>query len=102
MKNLFWFVVLIGAGYWAYRTFVSDVDGDGLLRLDRYEDKTVDVWFYFPDGREYMIGTVRGAFACGSLARSYAADKGGGRTDYDWSYVCCTVEDDSSCKHKIR
>ena len=102
MKNLLTLIVLLGIGYWVYQTFISDTDSDGLLKLDRYEEKTVDIWLYFPDGREYMIGTVEGASACGARAWSYAAEKGGGRTDYDWSYVCCTVEDGSRCKHKIR
>ena len=102
MKEFIQLVLIIIAGYWLYNTFISDTDSDGLLKLDAYESRTVDVWFYFPDGSEYMIGTVKGASACSALARSYASEKGGGRTDYDWSYICCTVEDGSRCKHKIR
>ena len=92
MRSILGWLVVAGLGYWGYQTFISETDSNGLLKLDRYEQKTVDVWFYFPDGREYMVGTVKGASACGDAAQSYAADKGGGRTDYDWSYVCCTVE----------
>ena len=102
MKGLITLIIIAIVGYWLYQTFISDTDSDGLLKLDRYEDKTVDVWFSFPDGSEYMIGTVKGASACGSVAWSFAAEKGKGRTDYNWSYVCCTVENGSRCKHKIR
>ena len=102
MKDILQIVVIIIIGYWLFQTFISDTDSDGLLKLDEYENRTVDVWFYFPDGSEYMIGTVEGASACGDRAWSFAAEKGGGRTDYDWSYICCTVEDGSRCKHKIR
>jgi len=102
MKGIFWLIIWVLVGYWVYQTFISDTDSDGLLKLDSYEDRVVDVWFSFPNGSQYMIGTVKGASACGSLAWSYAAEKGEGKTNYDWSYVCCTVEDGSRCKHKIR
>ena len=95
-------ILVVALGYWVYQAFISDTDSDGLLKYSEYEDRTVDVWFYFPDGREYIIGTVEGASACGGRAWAYASEKGGGRTDYDWSYICCTVEDGSRCKHKIR
>jgi len=102
LKDFIQLIIVIAVGYWLYQTFISDTDSNGLLKLDQYDKKTVDVWFYFPDGSEYMIGTVEGASACGAIAWSYAAEKGNGRTDYDWSYICCTVEDGSRCKHKIR
>jgi hypothetical protein len=77
------------------------------LPFSRYDDVDVHVIFSFPQrdhpkqGQHYNIGRVRGASACGSVARNYAAQYNLS-TNRDWSYVCCTIEAGSSCYRKIR
>ena len=75
----------------------GDTDSRGLLKLDRYEEVDVNVYFYFEDSnKDYFLGQVRGASACGSMARGYAYDKSVQNTN--WSYICITTDG----KHKIR
>ena len=72
------------------------------LPFSRYDDVDVHVIFSFPKGdQSYNLGQVRGASACGSVARNYAAQHNLS-TNRDWSYVCCTIEAGSSCYRKIR
>ena len=75
----------------------SDTDSDGLLKYDRYEEVDVNVHFYFEDNsKDYYLGTVTGASACGGLARNYAYEKS--VENSGWSYICITTDG----KHKIR
>lgn len=71
------------------------------LPLSRYDDVDVNVYFYFPDGYEVYLGKTKGASSCGSFAYAYAEEKKLARNN-EWSYVCCTIEGDSSCYRKIR
>lgn len=71
------------------------------LPLSRYDDVEVNVYFYFPGGREAFLGETKGASSCGSMARSYAARNDMSR-NREWSYICCTKENGSSCYRKIR
>ena len=89
-------IILILAVYGLY-SCSSDVDSDGLLKLDRYEEVEVNVIFYFENrAQDYFLGTVMGASRCGSVARSYAYEKNVENTD--WSYICITTDG----QHKIR
>lgn len=67
---------------------------------------TYNVLFYFPsygsESKEFFIGTTKGLQQCGEQARSYAFQKGRGKTDYDWGYVCCMQTKDSFCGEKHR
>ncbi len=75
----------------------SDTDSDGLLKLDRYEEVDVNVYFYFEgSNQDYYLGETRGASSCGRKARGYAYEKNVQNTD--WSYICITTDG----KHKIR
>ena len=71
------------------------------LPLSRYDDLYVNVYFYFPDGKEAYLGRTKGASSCGDMAHGYAHQHRltGNR---NWSYVCCTEEGDSNCYRKIR
>lgn len=71
------------------------------LPLYRYEEMSVSVYFYFPNGNEVYLGDTIGASSCGDYAYSYAYEKDLSRYD-DWSYVCCTHEAESDCYRKIR
>ena len=83
-------------------TFVlSGCDDDGLLPLSEYEKVDVNVYFYFPDGREVHLGKTRGAQSCGNISHSHARQKDLERSD-GWSYICCTIYKGSQCYHKIR
>ena len=75
-------------------------DGDGNLNAG-LENSTFNVYFYFPDGKEYYLGKSRGLSQCQSMARSYANDKSKDRASmYDWSYICCLQTNSSSCSEK--
>ena len=74
---------------------------DGLLPMDRYEKVDVNVELTTPSGENVSLGRVRGAQACGSVAWSYAEAQHFDRSDA-WGYVCCTIEGDDQCRHKIR
>lgn len=71
------------------------------LPLSRYDDIDVNVHFYLPDQREVYLGQTRGASSCGDMAHNYAA-RNGLTGNPSWGYVCCTIEDGSSCYRKIR
>jgi hypothetical protein len=64
---------------------------------------TYNVLFYFPEDKtERFIGQSKGLSQCYQLARNYAFEKGNGRSDYGWSYICCMQTEDSNCKEKHR
>ena len=71
------------------------------LPFERYDDIDVNVYFYFEDDREVYLGQTHGASSCGRLAYSYASQQDLSRND-DWTYICCTMENGSSCYRKIR
>jgi len=62
-----------------------------------------DVYFYPPSGgQEIFVGNVEGLEACQIAARNFAAQLGGARADYGWSYICCLNRPDNSCAEKHR
>ena len=70
------------------------------LPFSRYEEVDVNVYFYYPNGREQYLGRTSGASSCGAMARNFASNKN--VSHRDWGYVCCTIEDGSECYRKIR
>lgn len=62
---------------------------------------TYNVYFYFPNDKEYYLGVADGLSQCGSVAYSYAASKNlsGNR---DWGYICCMKAKGSECYEKHR
>lgn len=98
MASLIWwgFVYLAAAfflGWWPFS------DGD-TLPLSKYEDVSVNAYFYYPNDKEVYLGQYRGASACQSAAQSFASSKN--MTSASWSYICCTIENGSSCYRKIK
>lgn len=95
MKFLFW-IIFIAV------TFKACSDGEGNLNAG-LENSTFNVYFYFPDGKEYYLGKSRGLSQCQSMAWYYANQKSDGNsTNYNWSYICCLQTSTSTCaeKHK--
>jgi hypothetical protein len=76
-------------------------DEKGLLPLSEYENIDVNVYFYTPDNIEKYLGKTRGARSCGDMSYSHAKRINLTRND-NWSYICCTVRNGSSCYEKIR
>ena len=64
------------------------------------ENVIVNVYFYFPDGKEGFLGQMKGASSCQSAAVNYAHSKD--ISSARWDYICCTIEKGSSCYKKIR
>ena len=98
MASLIWwgFVYLVAAfflGWWPFS------DGD-TLPLSKYEDVSVNAYFYYPNDKEVYLGQFRGASACQNAAQSFASSKN--MTSASWSYICCTIENGSSCYRKIK
>ena len=98
MASLIWwgFVYLVAAfflGWWPFS------DGD-TLPLSKYEDVSVNAYFYYPNDKEVYLGQYRGASACQNAAQSFASSKN--MTSASWSYICCTIENGSSCYRKIK
>ncbi len=62
---------------------------------------TYNVYFYFPNQKEYYLGVANGLSQCGSMAHSYASSKNlsGNR---EWSYICCMKAKGSECYEKHR
>ena len=60
-----------------------------------------NVYFYFPNGREYYLGPAEGLNQCGDVAYSYAASKNLNNNS-DWSYICCMKAKGSECYEKHR
>ena len=72
-------------------SLIGGCSDDGLLPFDEYENVDVEVWFYFEaNKKDYFLGTVRGASACGRVARNYARAKKVEKTK--WSYICMTTD----------
>jgi hypothetical protein len=65
------------------------------------EKATYNVYFYFPDDREYFVGVADGLDQCGSIAYRYATSKNLTRNQ-DWSYICCMKAKGSDCYEKHR
>lgn len=86
---VFYFIAAYLWGWWPF------------ANTDRaIESSDFNVYFYYPNAKEEYIGQTAGLPSCGSLARSYAYQKevqGG-----NWSYICCRITSDSSCKSKHR
>lgn len=75
-------------------------DGEGNINAG-IEDSTFNVYFYFPDHREYYLGKTRGLSQCQSLAWSYANEKSEGKSsEFNWDYICCLQTSESSCSEK--
>jgi len=68
---------------------------------DEIEDASYNVYFYFPNNKEYPLGMANGLSQCGSVAYSYAASKNLSRSD-GWSYICCMKAKGSECYEKHR
>lgn len=79
--------------------FLSGCD-NGSLPLSEYDNVDVNAYFYYPNGTEAYLGRYHGASACGRAARGFARQKKVVNTD--WSYICCTIRNGSSCHEKIR
>ena len=91
------FIYLIVAFLIGWWPFNSDND---LLPFSKYEDVSVNAYFYFPDDREVFLGRYKGASSCQVAARNYASSKN--MSSANWSYICCTIEKGSSCYRKIK
>ena len=62
-----------------------------------------DVYFFPPNSdQQIFVGNVVGLEACQIAAGNFAAQLGGARAGYDWSYVCCLNRPDNSCAEKHR
>jgi len=95
MKVIFWAIAIA-------LLFKSCSDGVGNINLG-LEDSTFNVYFYFPNGKEYYLGKSRGLSQCQTMAWRFANDKSSDKVDsYGWSYICCLQTATSSCaeKHK--
>jgi|LauGreSuBDMM15SN_2_FD.fasta_scaffold348425_2 hypothetical protein len=95
MKFIFWIIVIV-------IIFKACSDGEGNINAG-LEASTFNVYFYFPDGKEYYLGKSRGLSQCQGMARSFANQKSSDNADrYGWSYICCLQTSTSSCasKHK--
>lgn len=97
MAFIWWGFLYIAAtfflGWWPF----SD---SGTLPLSKYEDVSVNAYFYYPNDTEVYLGQHRGASACQSAAASFAASKD--ISGANWSYICCTIENGSACYRKIK
>ena len=91
------FIYIIAAFFIGWWPFNSNND---LLPFSKYEDVSVNAYFYFPDNREVFLGRYKGASACQSAASNYAYSKE--MSSANWSYICCTIEKGSSCYRKIK
>jgi hypothetical protein len=60
-----------------------------------------NVYFYFPNDKEYYLGKADGLDQCGSMAYSYAATKNLS-SNREWSYICCMIAKGSDCYEKHR
>jgi len=60
----------------------------------------VNAYFYYPNDKEVFLGKYTGVSACQSAASSYAYSNN--ISDTNWGYICCTIENGSSCYRKIK
>ncbi len=98
MALIGWIVIYLGvaffAGWWPFSATNST------LPFSEYESVSVNAYFYFPNDQEVYLGRFMGASACQSAAYNYAASKN--MSSQNWSYICCTIEEGSSCYRKIK
>ena len=96
-----WIIIILAViAYFVWRPF------DACKEYSDYTCKQINkagynIYFYFPDGREYYLGEVSGLDACQAEASSFAYEKSG-TTNYDWDYICCMKAKGSSCYEKHR
>ncbi len=58
-------------------------------------------YFYYPNDKEIYLGRVKGLSVCQRTSYNYA--KGKGLDSYsNWSYICCTEENNSNCYRKMK
>lgn len=65
------------------------------------QEATYNVYFYFPNNKEYYLGVANGLSQCGDIAYDYAASKNLSR-NREWSYICCMKAKGSECYEKHR
>ena len=82
--------------------FILSACGDSCSTYSKYscsqiEKASYNVFFYFPDGREYYLGSVEGLGNCSALAGNYSV-----ATKAPKYWVCCMKTAKSSCEEKHR
>ena len=92
--GIIYFIAAFFMSWWPFNA------GNDILPFSKYEDVSVNAYFYFPDNREIYLGQYKGASACQNAARNYANSKN--MSSASWSYICCTNEKGSSCYRKIK
>ncbi len=65
------------------------------------QDSDFNAYFYYPNDTEHFLGKVQGLEVCGSVAYSFAYQKGLAENN-EWSYICCRVTSSSECASKHR
>ena len=98
MRLIGWGIIYIVAayfmGWWPFN------NTSNLLPFSEYEKVNVNAYFYYPDDTEVYLGSMRGASACQAAARNFAYSKN--ISSSNWGYICCTIENGSSCYRKIK
>lgn len=61
------------------------------------ESAEFNAYFYYPDNREELIGTVTGLSSCQAAASSKADSL---KIKDNWDYICCLKTSSSGCKSK--
>lgn len=64
------------------------------------ENVQINVYFYYPNGKEVYLGEVKGVSQCQKTASSFAYIEK--QKQSNWDYLCCTIRKGSSCYEKIR
>ena len=82
--------LLIAAYYFSWWPF------DDIERAINNSD--FNVYFYYPNEKEKFLRQVNGLPACGSTASNHASSN----NISNWSYICCRIDGESSCKSKHR
>ena len=67
--GIIYFVAAFFMSWWPFNA------GNDILPFSKYEDVSVNAYFYFPDDREIFLGQYKGASACQNAARNYANSK---------------------------
>ena len=65
------------------------------------QDASYNVYFYFPNDKEYYLGVAEGLSQCGDMAYSYAESKNMS-VQTKWNYICCMKAKGSECYEKHR